>query len=102
LSDAYGVPTASAPSGYRRHFTYDANGLPTQVSGDAFAQADGSTIAPTQSFTYDADGDLVAYKKGVGSSDWQLQYDALHQPLVVTDPDGVANYTCYQPDGQWT
>uniref|UniRef100_E6PE12 DUF6531 domain-containing protein n=1 Tax=mine drainage metagenome TaxID=410659 RepID=E6PE12_9ZZZZ len=100
LSDAYGVPTASAPSGYRRHFTYDANGLPTQVSGDAFAQADGSTIAPTQSFTYDADGDLVAYSKGVGSSDWQLQYDALHQPLVVTDPDGVANYTCYQPDGQ--
>ena len=100
LSDAYGVPTASAPGGYHRHFTYNADGLPTQVSGDAFAQADGSTIAPTQSFTYDTDGDLVAYSKGVGSSDWQLQYDPLHQPLVVTDPDGVSSYTCYQPDGQ--
>ena len=100
LSDAYGVPTASAPSGYHRHFTYDANGLPSQVSGDAFTQADGSTIAPTQRFTYDADGDLIAYSKGVRSSDWQLQYDSLHQPLIVTDPDGIGSYTCYQPDGQ--
>ena len=100
LTDAYGVPTASAPSGYHRHFTYDADGLPTQVSGDAFAQADGSTIPPTQSFTYDTDGDLVAYTKGVSGANWQLQYDALHQPLVVTDPDGVSSYTCYQPDGQ--
>ena len=32
--------------------------------------------------------------------EWQLQYDTLHQPLVVTDPDGVSSYTCYQPDGQ--
>jgi len=39
-------------------------------------------------------------KKGVNGAIWQPQYDPLHQPLIVTDPDGVSSYTCYQPDGQ--
>jgi YD repeat-containing protein len=99
VSDSY------TPSSYHRHFSYDPNseagvdaGLPTSVSGDAITQQDGTTRTPTQSFVYDAMGNLTAYNKGTGA--WSLTYDTMNRILTETDPDSITNYTCYYLNGE--
>ena len=97
LTDSY------APLGYHHRIAYDTSveggdfGLPTSVVGDSYQQDDGSTRTPTQTFIYDAYGDLTAFNKGNGS--WALAYDIMHRPLTREDPDGVTSYTCYNADG---
>jgi hypothetical protein len=58
------------PLGYTRRFAYSSSqqagndfGLPTSVAGDPFTQADGSSVMPTQSSWYDAQGNLRCYSK---------------------------------------
>lgn len=108
LSDAaqpYGyVSDAYTNLGYHVHFTYDPSsqggvdaGLPTQVQGDTYTQADGSTRTPTQSFVYNNLGLLTGYNKGNGA--WSLSYDNLNQLTVATDPDSISSYVCFYLDG---
>ena len=93
LTDTY------TPLGYHHHITYDSNdyGLPVSVVGDGYTENDGTVRTPTQTFTYDAYGDLTGYNKGNGA--WSITYDTLHRALVRIDPDGVGSYTCYNVDG---
>ena len=93
LTDTY------APLGYHHHITYDSGdtGLPIEVQGDSITQNDGSVRTPTQTFAYDAYGNLTSYNKGNGA--WSMTYDLLHRLLTRTDPDNVTSYTCYNLDG---
>ncbi|HZO93088.1 MAG TPA: DUF6531 domain-containing protein [Candidatus Baltobacteraceae bacterium] len=91
------------PLGYHRAIAY-ANGseggdfgLPTSVTGDLITQQNGTARQPTQTYTYDASGNLQSYSTGSGT--WQLSYDALNRELSRQDPDGVTSYACYYPDG---
>ena len=108
-SEPYGeLATMTTPMGYTRHFSYDAAhqagndyGLPTSVSGDAFAQLDSTTITPTQSFWYDAQGSLRCYSKGQGT--YVLSYDALGRLVSEADPDDSsanAGSICGKSTGQ--
>jgi YD repeat-containing protein len=89
----YGRLTAmTTPLGYTRQIAYASGqqagndyGLPTSVTGSAFAQPDGTTITPTQSFWYDGHGNLRCYSKGQGT--YVLSYDALNRMTSVADPD---------------
>ncbi|MHB8432954.1 MAG: DUF6531 domain-containing protein [Candidatus Tyrphobacter sp.] len=91
LSDTY------TPLGYHHHLSYDANGMPLSVVGDAITQADNTQRTPAQSFTYDGYGNLQTYNTGVGT--WHLTYDTLNRVLTREDPDGVYSYVCYYADG---
>jgi YD repeat-containing protein len=108
LTDTY------TPLGYHEALQYAATtaggggnySLPTRVQGDSFAQNDKTTRQPTQTFTYDAFGNLLSYNNGSGT--WSLTYDPMNRVLTTVDPDGSlsgsspANYTsykCYYPDG---
>ncbi|HUY39981.1 MAG TPA: DUF6531 domain-containing protein [Candidatus Dormibacteraeota bacterium] len=91
LSDTY------TPLGYHHHLAYDSNGMPLSVVGDTITQADSTQRTPTQSFTYDAYGNLQTYNPGNGT--WHLTYDTLNRVLTREDPDGVYSYICYYADG---
>lgn len=98
LSNSY------TPLGYHRSFSYSTGaqggdfGLPSDVNGDSMTQSDGTTRSPHQSFAYDANGNLMSYSAGVGST--TLSYDSLNRVTAVTDPDSVTARTCYYPNGQ--
>lgn len=103
-SEPYGRLTGVySPAGYHTAIAYDVNaaggdnGLPTDVTGDSIAENDGNTVSPTQHFSYDTYGNIIAYGKGYGT--WQLAYDALNRLVTATDPDGVTRRTCYNADG---
>ncbi len=103
-NEPYGmVVNAYAPIGYGTTFGYYSNlqsdnyGLPTSVTGASYTQNDGTVRTPTQTFAYDAYGNLTSYNKGNGA--WTLTYDALNRNITRQDPDGVTSYTCYNPDG---
>ena len=91
--EPFGIVTDSyTPLGSHKHFTYDANnyGLPISVADDGFTQENGSTIAPTQLFSYDGFGNLVCYSKlqdGAGTHWYRLTYDSLNRRTAVADPD---------------
>ncbi len=91
LTDTY------TPLGYHHHLSYDANGMPLSVVGDTMTQADNTQRTPTQTFTYDAYGNLQTYNPGNGA--WTLTYDTLNRVLTREDPDGVYSYDCYYADG---
>ncbi|MBV8118235.1 MAG: hypothetical protein JOZ01_09665, partial [Candidatus Eremiobacteraeota bacterium] len=80
--------------GYARHISYVPlsqqggsvdYGLPTSVAGDSFAQADGTSIAPTSTFWYDVNGSLRCYSKGQGIS--VIGYDGLGRMTSIADAD---------------
>ncbi len=108
LQSMTGPATASAPSGYTHHFTYDPAqqggtdfGLPTLVQGDPIAQLDTTTRTPQQSFWYDGSGMLRCYSKGVGK--WVLSYDSLGRLTSAADPDDSsanASSACGKATGQ--
>lgn len=105
-----------SPLGYDRAIGYSAPnqggtdlGLPTEVLGDpvtlpsgAAGQEDGTTRTPVQHFVYNATGDLTSYDQGTTAT-WTLSYDTtttnMHRVQEIADPDGVASYKCYYPDG---
>ncbi|MHB8462918.1 MAG: hypothetical protein ACYDA1_09745, partial [Vulcanimicrobiaceae bacterium] len=93
LVDAY------TPLGYQTAYTYDTYGMPLTVTGASITQADGSTLMPTQTFTYNATGTLASYSKGAGT--WRLTYDSLNRETSVIDPDPGNPATCtwYNNDG---
>ena len=94
------LASTMTPLGYQTTYTYDANGLPLSVTGASIAQNDGSTLTPTQTFTYNPTGTLASYSKGEGT--WHLTYDTLHRQTSVIDPDPGNPTTCtwYEPNGQ--
>ena len=93
------------PLGNTALYAYDPNaqggtdfGLPTQVTTDTFQQADGTTVTPSQAFSYNVNGDLTGYSKGFGS--WKLTYDGIGRLATAVDPDGVPTDTkTYDADG---
>ena len=91
------------PLGYHQAYAYTQGsqggdfGLPTSVTGDCMAQADGTQRCPARSFTYTANGNLATYNTGSGT--WSLTYDSLNRPIQRTDPDGISSYTIYNSDG---
>jgi YD repeat-containing protein len=111
--------TRAAPNGYARSIGYSSAqqggadfGLPTSVVGTAFPQNDSAVPirAPSQSYTYDANGNIVCYGNAVGT--YALQYDTMSRRTAVADPDDgsgwcgnapstsrTASYTAYFPDG---
>ncbi len=108
-SEPFGqLGSMTTPLGYTRRLSYataqqagNDYGLPTSVTGDAFAQLDSSTITPTQSFWYDAQGNLRCYSKGQGT--YVLSYDSLGRLVSEADPDdSSANATslCGKSTGQ--
>jgi len=89
-----------SPTGYQTSLTYDSYGEPLTVTGASFAQMNGSTLTPTQTFTYNPTGTLASYNKGAGT--WRLTYDTLNRQTSTIDPDAGNPTTCtwYEPDGQ--
>jgi YD repeat-containing protein len=75
------------------------------VQGDAISQPiDGTTPSrtPTQTFAYDAYGNLTSYNNGSGTT--SLTYDTtttkLNRLISVTDPDDYTSYRYYYANGQ--
>src|SRR6202163_1079319 len=86
------LSTLSTPLGYTKHFSYAASqqagndyGLPTTVSGDSFTQIDGTTVTPTQTYWYDANGIVRCYSNGNAMT--VLSVDALGRTTSVADGD---------------
>ena len=99
------LSTITTPLGYTRHIGYQQgpadDGLPRSVSGDTIPQFDGTSITPTQTFSYDANGYLRCYSKGKGTS--VLSYDSLGRLLSAADPDDAsanASSLCAKSTGQ--
>jgi YD repeat-containing protein len=92
-------------TGYHKTYRYDFGpqqgndfGLPTDVLGDGFTEADGATFVQAhQTFAYDANGNLTSYGPGVGA--WSLTYDGLNRLTSAADPDGFVSRKFYFPDG---
>jgi YD repeat-containing protein len=86
------LSTLSTPLGYTQHFSYAASqqagndyGLPTTVSGDSFTQIDGTTVTPTRTFWYDANGIARCYSSGNATT--VISVDALGRNTSVADGD---------------
>ena len=89
--------------GYHVHYAYNANGLPTTVTGDPISQPTSQltpTRDPVQTFTYDTYGNLQTYTNGDNGT-WNLNYDSLNQPTSRVDPDSgnPTSYFYYYDDG---
>lgn len=123
--EPYGeLMTMTTPLGYSRHIAYDVSkqggggtnfGLPTSVQGDPVTQTAGQNVpaqvTPLQGYQYDANGNVLCYSDGVGTS--VMQYDALGRATAYGDPDDgsllgcgktsssytTASYKSYYPDG---
>ena len=98
------IATTSA-RGYKRSIAYGVNdqngadyGLPTSITGTSIAEADGSTVSPSESFSYDAHGNRLAYNFGLGS--WYFTYDSSNRIVTARDPDGFLAYASWFPNGQ--
>jgi YD repeat-containing protein len=97
------VVNAYTPSGYETTYAYsngpvsDDYGLPTEIAGAAYTQADGTMRTPTTTYTYDAYGDVASVNNGNGAT--TLAYDSLNRLTSVTDPDSYVSYRYYNPDG---
>jgi YD repeat-containing protein len=86
------LASMTTPLGYARRFAYSASqqggtdyGLPTAVTGDLFTQFDGTSLTPTQSFWYDANGLPRCYSNGQGTT--VINVDALGRTTMVADGD---------------
>ena len=103
-NEPYGLlANTYSPLGYEETYTYSAPaqfddfGIPTGVAGTTISQIDGTTRTPTQTFSYDAFGDVTSFSDGSGTT--TIAYNALNRPIEVTDADGHSSYTYYNPDG---
>ena len=102
------LATMTTPLGYSRQITYAASqqggtdfGLATSLTGAPFTQLDGTSNTPSQTFWYDAPGNLRCYSKGVGM--YVLSYDALGRLTSEADPDDTAanaGSVCGKTSGQ--
>lgn len=99
------LTSTTTPLGYTTTIAYNPSsqggtdyGLPTSRTGASITQNDQSLWTPTQTFTYDAYGDVLTQNDGVGT--WTTAYDGMNRPLSTIDADNVASYTAYYPDGQ--
>ena len=70
--------------GRKRAFAYDAVG---QKTSEKWSNPGSATVVQTQSFAYNAAGDLTGATDPDGS--YTLTYDALHRPLTVAEPFGL-------------
>ncbi|MGH7757601.1 MAG: hypothetical protein ACREM8_15130, partial [Vulcanimicrobiaceae bacterium] len=103
--EPYGeLVSVQKPLGYRTYFSYNPAGqggadfgLPTDLTGDAFPQTDGSTFAEHQTFAYDGAGEIIAYNRGDGAG--SFTYDGDERLIRATDPDGVTSTRSYFLDG---
>jgi len=92
-AEPYGELTSTiTPMGYTESFSYAPSsqggsdfGLPTSVTAAGITQNDGSIFTPTQIYSYDRQGNIACYSKGVGT--WALAYDQVGRPLKIADPD---------------
>lgn len=98
LTDSY------TPMGYHVAYQYQNSlqggdyGLPTDATGDAISQSDGTTRHPHMLLAYDSVGRLTGYASmaGSGSVPWNLiSYDLSNRPTTFTDADGYVSYKCY-------
>lgn len=86
------------PSGYVRAIAYDPAqqggadfGLPTRVFGTVVAQFDQSTRQPSQSFSYDANGNVVCTRDDSSSGATTVSaYDGLNRLVATADPDDAS------------
>jgi YD repeat-containing protein len=102
------LESMTTPMGYTHRLSYapaqqagNPYGLPTAVTGDPITQLDGTTVTPTQTFWYDANGNLRCYSKGNGT--WALSYDNASRLVMVADPDDSsanAGTLCGKSTGQ--
>ncbi|MHB8147569.1 MAG: DUF6531 domain-containing protein [Vulcanimicrobiaceae bacterium] len=99
-AEPYGkLASSTTPMGYQTTYTYDTYGMPLTATGVGIVQADGTTLTPTQTFTYNPTGTLASYSKGGGI--WRLTYDGLNRQTSVIDPDPGSPTSCtwYNSDG---
>jgi YD repeat-containing protein len=97
---------AYTPSSYKTTISYPngdcGSGLPSEILGTGFTQADTTNRIPTQLFTYNTNGTLSTYNPGdPANATWQLTYtnDGMNRVHSTQDPDGVTSYQCYNQDG---
>ncbi len=91
--EPYGeLTTMTSPMGYTHQYSYDSSrqagadyGLPTSVTGAQMNELDGTSVTPSQTFSYDAQGQLRCYSKGNGT--YVLSYNAAGQITSEADPD---------------
>src|SRR6202011_1274171 len=93
------LATIRSPLGYSRYIGYDMAlqggndyGLPTSVSGDIIAQADGTSRQPYQRLTYDINGNVIcaAANANDATSVHSMTYDALNRLIALADPDDAS------------
>ena len=93
------------PMGYTSSISYNFAtqggdfGLPTQVQATSpINQFDGTNRTPVQNFTYDGNGNLQTYDRGM-HAEWTLLYDNNNRRVATIDPDGYASVSCFFRDG---
>ncbi|MCK9930394.1 DUF6531 domain-containing protein [Frankia sp. Mgl5] len=64
---------------------YNAVGQPTQRSGQPYTPPGGSAITPTESWTYDDNGNVLTHTDRRGETTTAV-YDKLNRPVAITDP----------------
>jgi len=102
-NEPYGVlVNAYTPSGYETTLAYssgpvfDNYGIPTEIEGTQYSQADGTTHSPTIIYGYDSYGDISSINNGNGAAIYT--YDGMNRQITATDPDGYESYTHYNND----
>lgn len=116
-NEPYGCLTSmTKPGGYQSNVWYTSGygtcgvGLPAQViAASQITDYDGSTRTPTQDFSYDGNGNLTGYYKGLGGGypldSWTLGYNSDHRNVSKTENDptipnaAMTSHSCYYPDG---
>ncbi|MEX5637487.1 DNRLRE domain-containing protein, partial [Parafrankia sp. FMc2] len=65
--------------------TYNAAGQVTGRSGQPYTPPGGSAITPTESWTYDDNGNVLTHTDARGETTTTV-YDKLNRPVAITDP----------------
>ena len=99
LANSYSATGYETTYGYANGPVFDNYGLPTQVAGASYTQADGTTRTPTQTYTYSPYGDVTSVNEGNGAT--TLVYDVLNRLVTTTNPDSpnYVSYSYYNSDG---
>jgi YD repeat-containing protein len=108
-SEPFGeLTTITSPLGYSRHLAYNPPsqggtdfGLPTDVSGDTIAQADGTSRQPYARYTYDQAGNVICVAANANDQTTvhALAYDGLNRLMAVADPDDASMAGCTRTPG---
>lgn len=86
------------PLGSSVNFSYDPGAQGGSLDYGLVTNVQGAVVPATQRFTYDQYGNIASYDKGTGAS-WKLSYDGRNWLTKAIDPDGVASYKYYYPNG---